>query len=301
MRIRTKEKSSCPHLELQSCVQFSKSAEKISLERGKTMNKLLLVSTILLASIGFCEDGLQERILIEFTSTGVHVIEEEMGNAATKEMIQSANRGDADSQFQLAKCYYYGNGVETNYAEAAKWFRRSAEQGHVEAQFDIGTMNADGKGVAKNWIEAEQWFRKAAEQDFPQAQLDLCMMYAEGVGVDKNQAEAEKWFNKIAERSESLVNQDCWTYYSFFNSKRYEYPKSIEWLRYGANRGSMWAQYYLAKRNAKGDGVVTNYIEAVKWYKASAEQGHHGAQKALGEIYAEGKGVEVDLGEGIDE
>ena len=164
MQIRTKEKSSCPHLELQSCVQFSKSVKNMSLEMGKTMNKLLLVSAILVAAIGFCEDGLQERILIEFTSTGLRVIEEEMGDAATKEMIQSANRGNADSQFKLGKCYYYGNGVEANFVEAAKWLRRSAEQGHAEAQWHLGMSYRRGNGVVQDVAEAAKWYRKAADQ-----------------------------------------------------------------------------------------------------------------------------------------
>lgn len=164
MQIRTKEKSFCSHLELQSYVQFSRAVENMSLERGNTMNKLLLVSAILCASIGFCEDGLQERILIEFTPTGFHVIEEEKGKVATKEMIQSANRGDADFQFQLGKCYYYGNGVETNYAEAAKWYRKAAEQGNADAQAALGNCYRDGIGVAKDENEAVKCLNKAIAQ-----------------------------------------------------------------------------------------------------------------------------------------
>ena len=218
------------------------------------MKKLLPICIMLLATVGF------------------KIVEEEMGNAATEEMIRSANAGKADSQFELGKCYYYGNGVETNFIEAAKWFLKAAEQGHAEAQFDIGTMYADGKGIDKNWTEAEKWFIKSANQDFTKAQVNLCTMYAEGIGVAKNSAVAEKWFNKLSDKNDGLVNLDRWVYYSLYNSTRHTYRKSAEWLQKRAEKGRAEAQYILARRYANGDGVVTNYVEAVKWYKVAAEQ-----------------------------
>ena len=38
--------------------------------------------------------------------------------------------------------YYWGhNGVDRDFAEAARWFERAAVQGNPHAQFTLGVMN----------------------------------------------------------------------------------------------------------------------------------------------------------------
>ena len=39
-----------------------------------------------------------------------------------KSLIDKATQGDPKAQFELAKAYYYGNGIQQNYEEAVKWF-----------------------------------------------------------------------------------------------------------------------------------------------------------------------------------
>ena len=38
-----------------------------------------------------------------------------------------------DAQYILGFCYYNGKGVEQNYEEAVKWYRKSANQGYKDA------------------------------------------------------------------------------------------------------------------------------------------------------------------------
>ena len=42
------------------------------------------------------------------------------------------------TQFILADMYKNGVGVEPNFEEALKWYRRAAVQGHAKAQFALG-------------------------------------------------------------------------------------------------------------------------------------------------------------------
>ena len=39
----------------------------------------------------------------------------------------AAAEGDADKQYELAKLYAEGEGVEQNWVEAVKWYRKAAE------------------------------------------------------------------------------------------------------------------------------------------------------------------------------
>ncbi len=44
-----------------------------------------------------------------------------------------AEAGDAEAQCNLGLCYYTGNGVAKDCAEAVKWFRKAAIQGNQTA------------------------------------------------------------------------------------------------------------------------------------------------------------------------
>ena len=54
-----------------------------------------------------------------------------------------AEKGDAQSQFELGKAFYFGSlGVAKDEVEAVKWFRKAAEQNHAEAQYNLGVCYA---------------------------------------------------------------------------------------------------------------------------------------------------------------
>ncbi len=83
--------------------------------------------------------------------------------------IEAGEQGDADAQYRLGWAYEYGRGVETNAAEAAKWYRKAAEQRHVAAQ---------------------QWIRKKAESGDADAQSFFGFLFHRGdVGLDTDSKE----------------------------------------------------------------------------------------------------------------
>jgi uncharacterized protein len=61
-------------------------------------------------------------------------------------LIQKAEAGDAQAQYELAELYYQGQEVEENFNESLKWFERAADQGHPEARAELGLMY-----VLRNW------------------------------------------------------------------------------------------------------------------------------------------------------
>jgi tetratricopeptide (TPR) repeat protein len=106
-----------------------------------------------------------------------------------------AGKGDAKSQFELGNTFYHGNlGVEKNYAEAVKWFRKGAEQKSASSQYYLGLCYYNGEGVAKDYVQAVKWYRKAAEQNVASAQISLGACYADDHGVARDFVEAYKWF-----------------------------------------------------------------------------------------------------------
>jgi TPR repeat protein len=66
--------------------------------------------------------------------------------------------------------YAKGDGVEQDYVEALKWYRKAAERGSAGGQLYLGVCYELGEGVPQDDKEAVEWFRKAAEQGHAEAQ-----------------------------------------------------------------------------------------------------------------------------------
>lgn len=74
-----------------------------------------------------------------------------------RKLINDANKGDPNAQFNLGGMYFEGNGVSQDYNQAVKWYTTAAEQGNACAQCHLGGMYFNGKGVIKDYVEAYKW------------------------------------------------------------------------------------------------------------------------------------------------
>lgn len=69
----------------------------------------------------------------------------------------------------MAECYYWGDGVDLDEQEAAKWWSKAAQNGDAKAQFCLGSCYKAGKGVRSDDQEAVKWWRKSASQGYDDA------------------------------------------------------------------------------------------------------------------------------------
>lgn len=226
------------------------------------------------------------------SESGNHTLEYKLNSS-------SAEKGDATAQFNLGLNYYEGQGVEQDYAEAAKYFRKAAEQGNESAQCNLGLMYYDGQGVEQNYAEAVKWYRKAAEQGYAPAQYNLGNMYLNGRGVAKDDSEAVKWFRKAAEQGIAMAQFNLGVMYGNGCGVEQDYNEAAKWLRKAAEQGNARAQRVLGGMYANGLGVSKDEHEAVKWYCKAAEQEDAIAKFNLGLMYANGQGVEQNYTESV--
>lgn len=157
----------------------------------------------------------------------------------------SAEKGSAEAQYQLARRYEDGDGLNKDIDEALKLYRKAAEQGHCGAQLRLGHIYYWAEDVKQDYNESNKWYRQAAEQGDMCAQLCLGLSYDKGLGVPQNDMEAAKWFRKSAEQ------------------------------------GYTEAQFCLGFCYEYGCGVVQNDKEAIKWYRKAAAKGHDEANIGL--------------------
>ena len=156
-----------------------------------------------------------------------------------------AEKGHADSQFDIGWKYLNKQDSYQNKKNAVKWFTRAAEQGHKEAQYNLGRSYELGRGTSKNMRLAAHWWLKAAEQGHKESQYYLAICYFNGEGVDRDEKSGIKWLTSSAKMNYSL------------------------------------AQIELAERYLYGRGVSANKKLAKHWYLKAAERGSQKAKEAL--------------------
>jgi TPR repeat protein len=159
-----------------------------------------------------------------------------------------AAAGDAGAQLALAVLYAKGDGVEQDYATAAKWFRAAAEHGVMRAQYDLGVLYERGRGVPLDFAQAAAWYRKAAEQEHPLAQYNLAVAFTKGQGVRRDFFEAAVWYHRAAAQ------------------------------------GVVAAMVNLAILYERGEGVETSVADAYAWYRAAARRGSQPAARRAEEL-----------------
>ena len=168
----------------------------------------------------------------------LHAQQNEFDRKLIEEIKAKAEKGDAQSQFELGAAFYFGNlGVPKDAAEAVNWFRKAAKKGHVLAQNNLGLSYSNGDGTPTNAVEAVVWFRKAAEQGLAEAQFNLARSYDTGTGVAQDSEE------------------------------------SLKLYRGAASQGLDRAQWMLGMRYQSGIGVPQDYVEAHKVYNLASAQG----------------------------
>ncbi|MEO7863091.1 MAG: bifunctional trypsin-like peptidase domain-containing/SEL1-like repeat protein, partial [Nitrospirales bacterium] len=164
-------------------------------------------------------------------------VDVEMGSIDYSNFVQvkkAAEGGDAKAMDVLGDMYAKGMGVQENFAEAARWYRRSADAGYPEAYAGMGALSllkavglADSdESAVRFWAdtsntknltdlvlhpekmrikdqmalrEAVKYLRMGAEQgNDANAQLLLSMLTGAGVGIDKDPVQAAKWMKRAA-------------------------------------------------------------------------------------------------------
>ena len=122
-------------------------------------------------------------------------------------LCKAAEEGNAQAQYDLGVCYYWGRGAEQDLAKAAEYFRKAAEQDLSEAQYHLGWCYHHGEGVAEDEAEALKLWHKAAEQGYAEAQCRLGDCYYWGFDAKQDKAEGIKWFRKAAAQGSAYAKK----------------------------------------------------------------------------------------------
>lgn len=116
-------------------------------------------------------------------------------------MLAAADQGDTRSMVGLAYMRQNPNDKRFNLKESAQFFERAAAAGAADAQFELARMYEKGLGVDPDPQKALELYQASAAQNFPDALNDLGFLYFQGgLGLKPDQAKGIDYFRKAADQ-----------------------------------------------------------------------------------------------------
>jgi TPR repeat protein len=173
---------------------------------------------------------------------------------ALKWYRKSAFSGDATSQNNLGRMYYFGlGGLPKDYAMAAEWFHKAARAGNVLAQYILAQMHETGiaGAVEKDLDEAVELYQAAAKQQHKGAQCRLGRLYYYGQGVRQNYEMAAEWYEKAANQGDLLATGSLGVMVYEGTGIQKNEQKGLTLLRKAAAGGLKEVQSYMSAHNLK--------------------------------------------------
>lgn len=106
-------------------------------------------------------------------------------------MTRAAEAGSDEAQFDLARIYEQGLGVEVDEARALELYRASADQNNPRALNDLGFMYYQGGlGLERDVVRALSYFERAADLRHPQAMFNFAALIDDGLIATKSPEDA---------------------------------------------------------------------------------------------------------------
>ena len=97
-------------------------------------------------------------------SNNITAINPKAYTKAYQHFSQLAQSGDAVAQFNLARMYEDGRGVNVDEGQAIKWFQQAASNGNTDAEVSLGAVYLFAQGTPKNSRTACKLFKQASKK-----------------------------------------------------------------------------------------------------------------------------------------
>lgn len=189
-----------------------------------------------------------------FNATNGKLLDREKGYSL---ILQAAETGLADAQYEIGRFYNNGIHVEQNDSLALEWFKLAAKQNHAIANNACGVYYMNSTATDENFGLAFEYFQKGAALNYVSSYFNLGLCYLEGKGTERDLTKATYYFRKAAE------------------------------LNYADG------QYVLAQAYYSGEGVTQDQEKAYYWAKIASENGHAQACNLAGVIIIDTKPKEA--------
>ena len=212
--------------------------------------------------------------------------------SALDKMIHAADKGDLESQMDLAYIYLYGDSeTEQDFEKALHYYTLAADQKDPVALNNLGSLYFSGIGTTgRNIKKALRLFSEAAALGNDNAALNLAFIYLTGGKKDASRNQrAIKLFEQAQAKNNIAKFMLGYAYYKGFVVPQ-NYEKAFQLVKEAADDNSQIdeAQLVLAQMYAEGKGTVQNYQNAINSYRSAVSQSNMEAVMTLAQIYVDG-------------
>jgi len=217
-----------------------------------------------------------------------------------RELMSRALQGDPEAAYTVALRHFEGTCVQRSFAEAYRWFAIVAAAGHACALAAASHLRAEGLGVERDPAAAREGLRAAQASGCPRAYylqatleeqsprperrqlarellergaalddghaLNLLGVHRE---IDGDRQTAEALYRRAVAAGNRAARVNLRRLDRYFS--RHERRESLESLRARAQAREPPAQFALAQRYHRGDGVAIDYVAAIRLYRLAAE------------------------------
>ena len=154
------------------------------------------------------------------------------------------------AMYNLANCYFNGNGVVANDATGFSWMLKSAKANNTSAIAMVSVCYIIGKGTQKNSAEAYRWAKAGSDKGDKECQYVLATCYNNGIGTQQNISLCREYLTKsanqgyvAAQRDLNQLNSRQTTYNAYNNA-----PTPV-----GYNEMKQWYDQMLIQSQAAAD------------------------------------------------
>lgn len=229
-----------------------------------------------------------------------------------EELIQDAELGNVDSQFQLGKMYFTGHGIKQDLLKAFNWWKTAAEHNEPKSQLCLSCMYRYGDIVEINKEYADELYDKSTYYLEYSIQSDIIDMYNEFRNIEKdtdteelywiasffaqdgNYKQAKRYYERAMSLGNISAKVGLGILYLEGNGVKKNYKKAYELFYESAQQNSDFAQWLIGTMYEEGHGVSQDYKLAKERYEKASSNGSGSALVSLGKLYAKGLGVEKD-------
>jgi TPR repeat protein len=220
---------------------------------------------------------------------------------------QEKQQPNAADEFRIANMYLRGLGVEVNPQEAAKWLELCVEKEDPRAQYQLARMYQDGQGIQQDEAKAQELYAASLagflklEQETPASHIEykIAGMYDRGNGTEPDAAQSYSWYVKAAEgghpHAAYRVAKACYD----GTGTDQDYKAAEQWFIKAADGADPYAMYSLGKMYRDGIGVEINAETSYSYFLAAAKLEHEFAQFAVAKALLYGMGTEQNTPEAL--
>ena len=191
-----------------------------------------------------------------------------------------AEEGNASAQFNIGLMYRLGLDVETNIAEAMRWYKLAGNQGNHFAIYAIRGLHQDDLFIEPDKSVKDKWFDLWVATDKkvePKARIDhgnWCnFVFDNGIKGPLDEKQTARFYQNLANAGNADAQRQVGMWYisysRYFAGINKDNLKAKDWLEKAAKQGHRDAAFDLIFLYTH----ERNFIEGYKWVVIAQELG----------------------------